>query len=388
MQKFKFLFTLIVVGINLIVAVANNATPGFAISNSGDTIQGKVLNINQKSIYNTCSFETQNGVQVFKPNEIKGFGIKSQFFTSQVVDSSFVEVLMEGTISLYKQEDIFWVTKNGELFILQSKEKKVTTGSSSFVIESNKWKGALSFLISDCMSNAQQRTARMSFNEKQIINVIRQYNQCKGEVITEYKENEKWNTVRFGLYGSYTFSSIKFNTNPESIKSDYPGIGLVVELSSPRISKNFSLQFEPHYAISKYRYARYEQASGYQYCDLYRVDLKTLSLPISVRQSIWNTKVDFYYQFGVYMDYHFNKKSVIQSKYTDGYEIFESDDIDFIEINSFQPGLLIGLGVMKNLDHFGFGLSFRYSNNFFISPLRNVNPYNDEFSINLIIMKR
>lgn len=395
MQRIKSILLLFLLSSNFVFAAIKPDLTGFIITNSGDTIKGEVLNINQATCYTTCKFKTESGIQNYHPKEIKGYGYSTSEFSSQLVDSLFLEILIEGEMSLYKADNTYFIKKNDEITVLQSEEKSVKTGSSTVVVKSNKWKGALAYLTSDCLKDAQKTTSNISFGEKQIAGVVKKYNECKGEPFVIHKQNEKWTHVSWGIYGGYTLSRLNFypvyyggGDIPEKMTSIDPGIGLILEFSTPRISKNFSIQITPYFSKVALLYQDYKVDKFRQYGFHYHVDQSILTLPLSFKQKFVLGELSLYAEMGILADLQLNSEAYKESKYSDGYTVSDYGTETFFLMKDLQAGILAGIGVTKDVGSFELGLGLRYLNNFNLSFAKYVNPYNDKFSINLICKKR
>ena len=82
---------------------------------------------------------------MFKPDQILGYGIvEGYYYSSVVLERSFVEVLVEGKLSLYHSEKRYHVKKDTAVYHLQSdKELIKKDGKERGIIEQSRWQGKL-----------------------------------------------------------------------------------------------------------------------------------------------------------------------------------------------------------------------------------------------------
>ncbi len=78
----------------------NDFRSGFIITLENDSIQGQVDYRSNSQNYKSCIFKGEQGELEYFPNQIVGFGYTNdKFFSSQIIEGSFVEVLVDGDIS-------------------------------------------------------------------------------------------------------------------------------------------------------------------------------------------------------------------------------------------------------------------------------------------------
>jgi len=133
------------------VAAQFNFKEGFIVKMNNDTIQGKIdYKLNYK-LNKSCHFQVDGEVLEYFPNQIKGYGFSNdKAFTSQILEGTFIEILVHGDLNLFRYGNVFFVQKeDGEIYKLESNETNIEVDGKVGVKSDNRWKRVLTYLASD-----------------------------------------------------------------------------------------------------------------------------------------------------------------------------------------------------------------------------------------------
>lgn len=368
---------------------------GFIITPENDTIYGQINYRSNLNNYKSCIFIGEQEGREYYPHEIKGFGYNNdKFFASQIIEGSFVEALVIGDISLYKSKDKYHLKKDTSIYDLESSREEVKIGRKVYVRESNKWRGIISVLISDCYYNTNDIISTINLNEKSLTNLIVEYNQCKGSAFKEFKTKKPWINYDWGAAVGLARSEIqisKYSTYYLYLDDSYcsvdPSAGILFTISSPRITEKFAFQGEIHYIKSGYSSLVVLNQSSTEYYDTY-IDLTTLSMPLSLKYSFPEKKYGLYLQGGINYDYHLNSETKLMTEIVSGNVVNTYPERSAFKINNNQIGYWAGIGILKSYPEFKAGIGLRY---FEMSALNSTGIFkasNNRIMINLILITK
>lgn len=370
---------------------------GYIINQQNDSVFGKVDYRLDTKNYQLCRFKNDNQITEYSPEQIKGYGyINDKYFSSSIIDGSFVEVLINGKMSLYRQGAIFYVQKQGQkLQELETKDKKVSTQYKEYRKEDDTWKGILIYLMSDCMKNSTSLLARAHLTERELTQLVTKYNKCQGTDYTVYKEDKPWTKVVIGGAVGMTYSTPKttyhmdmYSYMEKSYTSLDPSLGFVLDFSSPRITEKLSLQPEVH--ISKSSYAgsvTLNTVAATEYYDT-QIDLTTLSLPISLKYSLPKRKYSGYLQGGFNLDYHIQAKTKLTTEKAWLDNTVTTTESKAFDVNKKQGGFWGGIGFLKTFTHFDGSLNIRYFHMLKLSQTAGIDMNRDKIAFSVIIYSK
>ncbi len=374
----------------------NNFRSGFIITFEKDTIVGQVDYRSDKKNYNSCIFKAEHEEREYYPNEILGFGYyDDKFFLSQIVEGSFVEVLVSGEMSLFKSLDKYHLKKDGNVYNLELFFEEVKKDGTVHLIENTRWRGILSYLISDCMSDHRSIASNLKTKERSLIELVVTYNKCKGLDPKEFKANKPWTKFDFGATVGIARSGILIRKKLESASylgdsynSIDPSIGVVFDISSPRMTERVAFQGELHFI--KHSYSSLVLVKKYslrEYHDTY-IDLSSLSIPLSFKYSFPERKNGFYLQGGINLDYHLTSRTKLLTERIICNVVNTSPERSAFKINKEQIGCWGGIGMFRSFPKFKASVALRY---FQISPLHKSEDFtatSSRFFMNLILYKK
>lgn len=338
---------------------------GFIVTNENDTIQGQLDYRSNSKNYESCIFKDEQGEKEYYPNQIRGFGYNNdKFFSSQIIEGSFVEVLVIGDLNLFRSKEKFHIRKDTSFFDLESITRKVQINGKFVNTETSKWRGILSYTIGDCLENPDELASNINLKVKDLTQLVIKYNECKGTEFTEYKTNKPWTKYTYGISLGLSRSEINtindsgtFAYMDDSYTSIDPSIGLLLAISSPRVSEDLAFQGELHFLQSSYS-SLVEFTTPKEYHDT-QIDVKTISLPLSLKYSFPEQNYGLFLQGGVTFDYHFESNTKLLSEKIDGNVVNTSESTAF-DISKNQLGYWGGLGINRIFQKCKIGLSLRY----------------------------
>lgn len=368
---------------------------GFIINLLQDTVRGLVDYRSNSQNYKSCRFKVGKDVIEYSPLELEGFGYdQDKVFTSSVIKGAFVEILVDGESSLYKSQDDYLLQLNdGKSYQFPKEISRENTGNTV----NNRWIGIFKLLLQDCPDNLMDKKGKLRLNEQVITELTIQYNECQGADFTVYKARKPWTQLEWGVAlgarsSVYTFTPMLLN------KADYPylenpfnsvdpSVGIVLAVTSPRLSEKFAFQPEVHF--SKSYYTSELRVSGLEVEDFYQtaIELQTLSIPLSVRYSLPERKLSAFVQFGAYLEYHLDAKSSIVQERSDDNGVFSTKKLSF-PIRKNQVGVIGGLGLVKPLNNYSCNLVLRYAQVTNTNQVTGIFHDSRQLSLVLILLRR
>ncbi|WP_185154523.1 outer membrane beta-barrel protein [Fulvivirga sp. M361] len=364
------------------------------ITLENDTIQGQLDYRSNSKNYESCIFKGEQGRTEYYPNQILGFGYNNdKFFSAQRIKDSFVEVLVIGEISLYRSRGKYHIMKDTSFFDLESIIEKVEINGKIGTKENNRWRGITSYLISDCLSNSNSIVSKLSLDEKNLTRLIVKYNKCRGAEYTEYKISKPWTKFDIGVTLGLSKSEIttdgsgSFSYLDNSYNSIDPSIGVLIAISSPRITEKIALQGELHFLKSNYSSLVELKGSSTQFHDTF-IDLTTLSIPLSLKYSFPEKKCGIYLQGGINYDHHLSSNTRLLSEQVSGNIVNTFPETTAFEVNDNQIGYWGGIGILKTYKKLKGSVTIRYFQMSALNKTNGLTANNNRISLNLILFKK
>ncbi|TDQ33366.1 outer membrane beta-barrel protein [Zeaxanthinibacter enoshimensis] len=374
---------------------------GYVISLEKDTIHGLLAYRTIEKRYESCVLRTGETLKTYTPAEILGYGfINDEHYSALIVEGTFVEVLVEGQMSLYQAEDKFVVKKDGELIHLDSNHQMIYDRQKYeyYTVEKGRWRGKLSYMLNDCLKNSQKLTVNIRLRESDLTPLVVQYNQCKGEYFKEYKTEKPWSVFEFGAIVGVSRSQLVTSHDPKFIADDsyleymddsyenmVPTVGILVSFTAPRISERFAFQMETHFSKSSYQSLVIEEGrNSTSYHDTF-IALTTVGVPLSLKYTFPGRSVQFFLQGGGRLNFNIDSESYVMSEEIEGNEVQTSPVTEALYINKSQVGAWGGVGVIKSFKHFKSGLTLRYTQMSRISHVFSTMVTTNQLSLNFIV---
>ena len=377
----------------------NDFRSGFIITNEYDTIQGSVNYRSNLSNYKSCLFKNEQGETEYLPNQILGFGYSNdKYFISSILENTFVEVLVLGEIDLYKSLNKYHLKKGDKIYHLESEMRIESINGVLAERDASRWRGIIGFLVSDCLVEINEVIKNLKFQERSISQIIIEYNKCNGTPFTEFKAKKPWTLFEFGASIGLNFSDIQIITN----RGGYSGLsknynsfdlspGILISISSPRLTEKVSFNSELYYIKSKYTSLNILQRSlntaPIEYHATY-IDINALSVPLSIKYSFPEKKIGLFLQGGINYVIHLNSKAQYFQEIVVGSIVNTMNEEAAFEINENQVGFWGGVGIQKSHNKVKGSLSLRYYKNSNLGQASNLKAANSQFSMNLTLIKK
>lgn len=339
--------------------------PGYLITTAGDTISGLVDFREGSKAHESCDYkksETQN-IVTYQPNELFGYGfVNDKFFESRKIQEKdeapkvvFLEVLVNGIVSLYKFKSTYYMEKNREgIHQLSNESKAVVREGRNVLRHTNQHIGVMSMLLFDCV-DIRPRIEKVRLNEKSLSILVEDYNKCMGGSTVTYKADKPWMKWFFGITGGMNFSQIDFDDRlvPEHLKGSYepsksPTMGISLDILSPRLSERISFHGDILYLTSKYHHSNTFEYSLFTRRNYVTIELQQLKLPIGFRYTFPTKTITPYLSLGLSSTIHLRSRStwVQETQFTTYVETFKDKAL---EIDNDQLGFWGGFGVLKSI---------------------------------------
>ncbi|MDO6390581.1 porin family protein [Pontibacter sp. BT731] len=315
-------------------ATAQIYRPGFIVQADGDTTKGLVRYREGKLTYQSCIFKTSEEAEAkeYLPADILAYGIEGEapFMSKQVPSGEgvsnpmFVEVVEQGRIMLYTQNNLLYLEKENsglKHLYLQNDDHNLPmyTGERQTVSTSTQHLILINSLTLDCpVPDKLMLKVRQRLHVPDVTAIVRNYNTCAAPTSAiSYKKDHSWLKTELGVFaGSYS-TSLQFNHNTTIHKfygADFSMthnfvFGGVLNFTSPKKSERLSVQMEPMYSqerhIGSFNYPR----DSYTISGEYTIAMTRVSLPIMLRHTITtNGRFSPYFGAGIVTDYILDSK--------------------------------------------------------------------------------
>jgi hypothetical protein len=279
---------------------------GYIIKNNNDSIPGLVDYTAMRISYRVCVFkESKRGKkQKFSPEELKSYGfIKDRRYESKSVKIAdnptkkvFIEVIVKGNASLYLHEEVFYFEKDSVVKLPKNDWQETPTETGHFLKENKKYVGILNAEIFDCDLSAD----KTKYKQSDLVNLIQNYNRCKGGEGLIYKKHLPWTKVDFQVFTGFSTSNLKvdgFASNTFRPSRTVAGGGSI-DLSFPRLKGKILLSLEAWYGNNLYQgYAESLESNGGTRKDIF-IDVSFVKIPFSIRYNLLDENQTPYFKFG------------------------------------------------------------------------------------------
>lgn len=344
-----------------------NFRPGYIITNSLDTIRGKIDYRGDVRNMKVCHFvsEVNSETQEYFPGQIHGYRfvddgkyyISKYLDMEEVQDTVFVEFLLKGITNLYYYKKTFYSTylleeKGGELLELQQEEMEVKRDGKLYMVENNRYLGTLNYAFSDC-PNLYNDIKKTELSHESLIKITRKYHDyvCDDEQCVIYEKSLPSLMVKIMPAIGYSMSSIHLTSlsfsDVEMDPSFSPFFGFWLDWHLPQVNERWSLL--TGITLQEDYYFGHKENHPYAYASAYR-DYHFFSTNVST-----NLAFKYTYPKGDFVPVFFVGGSLIieiDEEYTEVEEIVSNsriktnrNDLEEIYDFGFQPGFIIGGGI-------------------------------------------
>lgn len=208
----KLCVLLLVVLITPVLLGQKNFQPGYVVNTPGDTLEGFIDYKNWLKNPESITFQNvlDGAEMVYKPLNIKSFGVNDEIYRSATVDLEmspvktgelsaspdlvlkteivFLQVLFEGERALYYfmdsqgKEHFYMEVDEGYEWLVYKRYYKAaggsfTMGTTNVIAENNKYKGQLAYYLNNCESLANEIN-RLEYKKADLTALFMKYYQC------------------------------------------------------------------------------------------------------------------------------------------------------------------------------------------------------------------
>lgn len=380
-----------------VVLAQQSFRDGYIITLQHDTIVGQIAYKDNPANYKSCRFRKEGKTVTYYPEDIQGFGFKKdKLFTSSIEKGLFVQVLVMGELSLYRHKSVYYLKKSDkEVYKLEVKNVNEVVDGIAVTRTNNKWRNTVSYLIGDCILNSSLMLEKVPLKEKSLTQIVVRYNECKNAKYTLYKEQKPWTVFESGMTVGLIRSTINISTRNNSfpyLNKNYhsvdPTIGLVTTFSFPRASERLAFQSEFLFTHSAYSsLVERKQGNVTEFYDSF-IDLTTLSIPVSLRYTLIDSKYSLFVQGGGSYDFHFKRKTFYLT------EIMRDNVVHtYGETLGFGYGkdylsFWGGVGVLKSFSYFKASANLRYFQMADINSISGLTAGMNKLTVSLILYKK
>ena len=299
---------------------------GYVVTSAGDTLLGLVDFREGAKAYRSCDFkrsEDQNAI-TYQPGDIIGYGFeddkifqsKDVSFNGQPSGVVFLEVIVEGPVTLYKYDDVFFIGKdNTGLHQLVNEIKETYVEGRRVLRSTNEYIGTLNMLLFDC-AEIREKVQRTRLSERDLTTLIEDYHQCKGQSTVTYKVEKPWSKATIGVTGGASIS--RFEVEAPSFYKQLGGVfevarspivGVSIDILAPRLSERVSFHGDILYLTSKYHSYRRYDGSFHTERHYTTLELEQLKIPIGFRYTLPERKVTPFFSAGMSTTIHLSYNS-------------------------------------------------------------------------------
>ncbi len=292
---------------------------GYIVSLTNDTSEVSIKSNFGKKRFLEVIVKRNSNVQKYNPTQLLGYGFKDgKKYSSEIVKSSFVEILLIGEVSLYRLGGVYYLKSNQKGVIELSEGTVQLARDNGYKRKNKQWKGMLLNYISDCEITAEE-VQEINLNEAELILIIKKYNTCRGSNFEEVKESIPKLKVGFGMYAGVRSSTLEvFNDENLAglLNNNYTSKDQVIGISAsflfPRLSNRSHFEAELRYTTSQYSSFVSDERPGFiieQYEPVHNIDL--VQLPVSFRYYLLRSKTSIFIQPGISFHFVVNSSSQI-----------------------------------------------------------------------------
>ncbi|HEY0742575.1 MAG TPA: hypothetical protein VGD40_13965 [Chryseosolibacter sp.] len=330
---------------------AQDFREGYIVKLAGDTVNGFVAKRKE-----FCEFKMSEKAEIekFAPTDLKGFGTKAyrhyQVKTLPVLNGPgqkvFAELIVRGTMNLYRHNDHFYVQKDTGVYFLEPAKKMV----NRVPIRSNKFIGVLNSLMADCY----QALTKLDYEEEEIAQAIIKYNTCRGGENELMKGKIAPLAVDFMLFAAIDRGKASLHRLEKFsyAKSISVPVGVGMRISFPRQSDKISAHLELQYDKKVFQVYDETTRNGALTRADYIARYSYVKLPVGVQYSFLRPSSTPYIKGGAVRHFALKVSGLVKSETEEnGVVTKDTEEYDFSKKSGY--GLWAAAGYQKQ-----FGKSF------------------------------
>ncbi|WP_224999361.1 outer membrane beta-barrel protein [Cesiribacter sp. SM1] len=363
------LIALMALFLSLNAYAQSNYRPGYIITIKGDTVAGFINYKGNKSSAKSCEYKKglSGDVITYKPFDLKGYGfVNDKFFQSIEIrstdnngvskDQLFVEVLVRGVVSLYRDPSAFYIAKgDSTLHKLVVREDLEVIDGKKMLRRSTHHIGILTYMMHDC-GRLKEKIERIFIEEKDLTKLVEEYNRCISTDYISYKESKPWFRAGFGVTAGYRMSKLTFHSQERAMdlftKGTYRSqdleAGVLLSFLSPRITERLAFQSGVLFCSPQYS-AYLEAKEGNR---VYRNDviftLNEFKIPLGLQYRFPEKQYTPFFNIGLSSTLH------LKAHFLQILEVEGADEVHRYEYRNFpiaknQLGIWGGFGVERTV---------------------------------------
>jgi hypothetical protein len=371
--------------LSLPVLAQSDFRPGYVVMPQGDTLQGQVSYRPDVVSGRTIGFKKngQTETAAYTADNISGYGFAGdRNYRTRVLDHAdtlaaeyvFMQELVRGTMSLYMYKSTFFVEKNDnpdklhKLYI--TNEEYYNKDKALARRQVNHHVTTLNTLMQDCIA-IFPKVERVKLAEKNMVELVQEYNQCVSSEQTTFKSDKPWIALRPGFVGAMSHTSLNFSAKDETYlhlehaefnTNTYPSFGIALLVNSPRINERTSLLLEGRYFQNSFQADPSYMWFGSYYDNEVEIDLSAVKITSALRYDFTGKTLQPFINAGAFLNL-FQSRDYKHTQYFRRTQSSEPtprnrDDAEFI--SKQQQGLMIGAGSYLNINKHRLSLEARY----------------------------
>lgn len=262
MSKQSFILVFLTLLVNTSLLFSQNQSEHVKLLD-GSIVYGRV-ELSKKNP-NQINFKGEGQKKIFNysAGQILSFWDDYHSYQSKVVRKReapiFLEVLVEGEVSLYQLEKDFYIQKEEIFYKLSKNDIEVEGG----IQQDKKYIGFAKFLLSDCLKKSNTEWDRLKFAQASMVELVTAYNNCKypNNSIQNYTLNKS--KLNRGVYLEGMMTRMYDGRSGKKAKPSF-AVGGFIEIYSKNFTKmklgmQFSLKqgevknsYRPNSALTSY----------------------------------------------------------------------------------------------------------------------------------------
>ncbi|AHM61903.1 hypothetical protein D770_18255 [Flammeovirgaceae bacterium 311] len=293
---------------------------GYMLTLTGDTLTGLINYRESKKSTKICEFKKDPAQEAatYGPADIRGYGFRNGKFHQSIEikdklneskEAIFVEVLVRGTVSLYKDPSSFYIAKGDTtLHRLYIKEKDDFNKYDKDKLQYNRHIGLLTYMMYDCENvKLKEKIEHVQLLEQPLTELVETYNKCVSPSYVAYKSSKDWFRVNVGLSAAYRVSKLNFFSDELAYmlltageySSNNITAGALAEIVFPRVSEKLSFQVGAMFCNPVYAAYIEEQRPAETYRHDVTFTIKELKIPMSIQYRFPERKFTPFFNVGV-----------------------------------------------------------------------------------------
>jgi hypothetical protein len=289
----------IIITLGVIHSHAQSFKKGYILNTQKDTLSGTVAFYDGTAAHQVCEFKpSENQAPItYKPGEIFGYGFSGdKVMESRTVSidgvekTQFLEVVVRGSVTLFKVDEHFWVEKQGVgFFPLENGTIRKESNDRAWVRNTNLHIATLNRMMYDC-PKVKHEVETIELTKKALTRLVEKYNKCIGGNTIVYQESKPWSRVVFSLAAGVNFS--KLGIHPKTARYEHLRgeaketsviAGPAMDIFFPRFSERFAFTTALYYVSAKYEIHNQLIASQVLHHDYYTAQLNQLKIPLGFK---------------------------------------------------------------------------------------------------------